>query len=89
VTDNKLVKHVTSYNMPKEGEPGQLVRIVADIDVTAIRDYVLYGNGARDWPLVVIDEMLYEIREIAAREQFSIDLGERMNKRIDERRNGK
>lgn len=66
-----LIARFEECEIPKEPH-GRYHRFVIDIDMDAVRDYVMYSTGDVAWPVEVVDELIDRWLEWAAREQMRL-----------------
>lgn len=83
MTERKFVDRIEWCQLPKVGEPGRLLRIVLDVDLSKVQQYI-YGQNflpaSGPWPLAMFEEMVDVLTEVARNEQLTADLA-RMHER--------
>lgn len=72
MADRKFVTKLESAMMPNQEGSGRTLRIVIEVDMNAVRDYVMFDGKGSDMPWTgkVIEEMLGALAEIARHESI-------------------
>lgn len=69
--ERQFVSNVTRMTIPNTGAPyGRIERFVIDVDMNAVREYVMTGQGAEPWPDAVFGEILDSLYKMAQGVQF-------------------